>query len=193
MFLKFLFLSLLFSSFLYSALLKDIELKFKPTSSLSDYENMDLSNLSSTSISLGSFSDEREEKGLIGENREDEDKGKVLPVTTKTPVSDFLKETYKKLLKDIGIKIVDGSPKTLEAKVIKFFAEEKNLYRAEVWLEIELKKDGALIFEERIMGSAKRFGRSYKLENYFEVLSDAIIDSFASLFQNEGFLKALKQ
>lgn len=190
---KFLFLSLLCSSFLYSALLKDVELKFKPTSSLSDYENMDLSSLSSISISLGNFSDEREKKELIGENREDEDKGKVLPVTTTTSVSDFLKETYKKILKDIGIKIVDGSPKTLEAKVIKFFVEEKNLYKAEVWLDIELKKDGVLIFEERIMGSAKRFGRSYKLENYYEVLSDAIIDGFAQLFQNQKFIKALKE
>lgn len=193
MFLRFLFFSLLCSSFLYSALLKGIELKFKPTSSLADYENMDLSSLSSISISLGNFIDEREEKELIGENKEKEDKGKVLPVTTITSVSDFLKETYKKLLKDIGVKIVDGSPKTLEAKVIKFFVEEKNLYRAEVWLDIELKKDGVLIYQERIMGSAKRFGRSYKLENYFEVLSDAIIDSFASLFQNERFLNSLKK
>lgn len=193
MFLRFLFFLLLFSSFLSSALLKDVELKFKPTSSLSDYEDMDLSSLSSISISLGNFIDEREEKELIGENREDEDKGKVLPVTTITLVSDFLKETYKKLLKDIGIKIVDGSPKTLEAKVIKFFVEEKNLYKAEVWLDIELKKDGVLIFNEKIMGSAKRFGRSYKLENYFEVLSDAIIDGFALLFQNLKFTKALKE
>lgn len=193
MFLRFLFLSLICSSFLYSALLKDVELKFKPTSSLSDYENMDLSGLSSISISLGNFSDEREKKELIGENREDEDKGKVLPVTTTTSVSDFLKEIYKKILKDIGIKIVDGSPTILEAKVVKFFVEEKNLYKAEVWLDIELKKDGVLIFEERIMGSAKRFGRSYKLENYYEVLSDAIIDGFAQLFQNRKFTKALKE
>lgn len=180
-------------SFIYPALLKDISLKFTPTSSLADYENLDLSGLSSVSISLGNFIDERENKELIGENREDEDKGKILQVTTAIPVSDFLKEVYKKLLKDVGIKIVDGSQKILEVNIVKFYVEERNLYKAEVWLDVKLKKDGYLIFSERVMGSVKKFGRSYKLENYLEVLSDAIIDGFASLFQNGKFTKALKE
>ncbi len=193
MFWKFLFLIFLFPPFIFSGLLKDINLKFRPTSSLADYDNLDLSGLSSLSISFGDFIDEREDKELIGENREDEEKGKILPVTTATPVSEFLKETFSKLFKDIDLKVSEGSPKTIEIKIIKFFVEERNLYKAEVWLDVKLKKGNEILWEDRIMGSAKRFGRSYKLENYLEVLSDAIIDCFASLFQNGKFTRALKE
>jgi len=193
MFLRFLFLILFIPFFSFSGILKDVNLKFKPTSSLSDYDNLDLSGLSSVSISFGNFSDERENKELIGENREDEEKGKILPVTTATPVTEFLKEAFLKLFKDIGLKVSEGSSKTIDFKVVKFFVEEKNLYKAEVWLDIQIKKDGKILWEDRIMGSAKRFGRSYKLDNYLEALSDAVIDCFASLFQNGKFTKALKE
>ncbi|MEJ5166721.1 MAG: hypothetical protein WHV67_06810 [Thermoanaerobaculia bacterium] len=193
MFLRFFLLFILFSHFVFPAILKDVVLKFKPTSSLSDYDNLDLSGLTNVSLCLGDFYDEREDKNLIGENKEEEDKGKILPVTTATPVGDFLKEVYTKLFKDVGIKIVQNGEKKLELKIIKFYVEEKNLYKAEVWLDIKILKGGSVLWEDRIMGSAKRFGRSYKLENYLESLSDAILDGFASLFQNGKFLEAIKK
>lgn len=180
-------------SFIFAGLLKDVNLKFRPTSSLADYDYLDLSGLSSVSISLGNFIDEREDKNLIGENREDENEGKILQVTTITPIPEFLKEVFSRLFKDVGVKISDGNPKVLELQVIKFYAEEKNLYKAEVWLDLKLKKGNVVLWEDRVMGSVKRFGRSYKLENYLEALSDAIIDCFASLFQNGKFTKALKE
>lgn len=189
---RFLFLIFCIPSLIFSGSLKDVALKYKPTSSLSDYENLDISGLSSVSLSLSTFIDDREKKDLIGENREDEEKGKVLPVTTATPVKDFLREVFSKLFKDTGIKIDESSPKVLEVKIIKFFVEEKNLYKAEVWLDLKLSRGGALLWEDRVMGSAKRFGRSYKLDNYLESLSDAILDCFASLFQNKKFTDALK-
>lgn len=193
MLLRFFLLIILSSNFVFPALLKDIVLKFKPTSSLSDYDNLDLSGLTNVSLCFGNFYDEREDKNLIGENKEEEDKGKILPVITATPVGDFLKEVFTKLFKDVGIKIVQTGEKTLELKVIKFYVEEKNLYKAEVWLDIKISKGGSILWEDRIMGSAKRFGRSYKLENYLESLSDAILDAFASLFQNGKFLEAIKK
>jgi hypothetical protein len=42
-------------------------------------------------------------------------------------------------------------------------------------------------------GDATRFGRSYKLENYYEVLSDAIVNTVNSMLQSADFLKALSQ
>lgn len=189
---RFILFFLCFSNFIFSGLLKDVDLKYKPTSSLADYDNLDLSGLYNVSISLGDFIDEREDKNLIGENREDEEKGKILPVTTATPVKDFLKDVFSKLFRDTGIKINESSPKVLEVRIIKFFVEERNLYKAEVWLDIKLLKGETVLWEDRVMGSAKRFGRSYKLDNYLESLSDAILDSFASLFQNRKFLDAIK-
>lgn len=193
MLLRFFLLLILSSNFIFPAILKDVVLKYKPTSTLSDYDNLDLSGLSTVSLSLGAFTDEREDKSLIGENKEEEDRGKILPVTTATPVGDFLKEVFKKLFKDVGIKINESSSKVLELKVIKFYVEERNLYKAETWFDIKLLKDGTILWEDRIMGSAKRFGRSYKLDNYLESLSDSILDAFASLFQNGKFLEAIKK
>ncbi len=40
-------------------------------------------------------------------------------------------------------------------------------------------------------GDATRFGRSYKLENYYEVLSDAIVNTVSSMLQSVPFQKAL--
>ena len=40
-------------------------------------------------------------------------------------------------------------------------------------------------------GTAKRFGRSCKFENYYEALSDALMAVAYKLLQNEPFLKAV--
>jgi hypothetical protein len=42
-------------------------------------------------------------------------------------------------------------------------------------------------------GNASNFGRSYKAENYQEVLSTAILNMVAALVKQEGFLRALRQ
>jgi hypothetical protein len=51
---------------------------------------------------------------------------------------------------------------------------------------------GKSLWEGNTTGSSTRFGRSYKLDNYHETLSDAIIDATGSLLQNSGFQDALK-
>ena len=42
-------------------------------------------------------------------------------------------------------------------------------------------------------GTAKRFGRSYQPENYYETLSDAYLDAIQGLLNNEGFKKAMQK
>ncbi len=190
---KIFFIIFLIPQFLLPALLKDVTLRYKPTSTFADYPDLNLSGLSNIKIKLGDFIDERENVKLIGENREDEDEGKILPVTTKSSVPDFLKETFGILFKDLGIGISESSNIIFNLNIKKFMVIETNLYRAEVSFNVSLLKNGNLVYDENVRGSAKRFGRSYKLDNYLESLSDAILDAFASLFKNERFLKALKE
>ncbi len=187
------FIVFLIPQFLLPALLKDITLRYKATSTFADYPDLNLSGLSKIKIKLGDFIDERENFNLIGENREDEDEGKILPVTTKSSVPDFLKETFAILFKEVGLGVSESSDIVFNLSIKKFMVIETNLYRAEVSFNVTLLKKGNLVYDENIRGSAKRFGRSYKLDNYLESLSDAILDGFVSLFKNERFLKALKE
>jgi hypothetical protein len=48
-------------------------------------------------------------------------------------------------------------------------------------------KDGAGI----VNGDATRFGRSYKAENYFEVMTDMLLRATYNLLSSDGFRAAL--
>ena len=75
--------------------------------------------------------------------------------------------------------------------VKKFFCLEGNLYEAEVLLKIKVLADGETVWAGVAGGSSKRFGRSYKADNYYECLSDALIDAVVNLFKVETFRQAV--
>ena len=52
-------------------------------------------------------------------------------------------------------------------------------------------RDGQTLWSGLASGEAKRFGRSYKIENYYEVLSDALVNTVSSMLQSAEFQKAL--
>jgi hypothetical protein len=52
-------------------------------------------------------------------------------------------------------------------------------------------RDGQTLWSGNASGEATRFGRSYKLENYYEVLSDAVVNTVSSMLQSAEFQQAL--
>jgi hypothetical protein len=50
---------------------------------------------------------------------------------------------------------------------------------------------GRTLWSGLASGDATRFGRSYKLENYYEVLSDAVVNTVSSMLESAEFKKAL--
>jgi hypothetical protein len=54
-------------------------------------------------------------------------------------------------------------------------------------------RGGKTLWSGVASGDATRFGRSYKLENYYEVLSDAIVNTASSMLQSPEFQKALSE
>ena len=52
-------------------------------------------------------------------------------------------------------------------------------------------RSGKTLWSGSASGDATRFGRSYKLENYMEVLSDAVVNAASSMLQSAEFQKAL--
>jgi hypothetical protein len=172
-------------------LLENIALEWKPTSKVV---------LSATAptpvgrkIQFGAFGDARADKSLIGKNREEERQGTVLPVSTVTDVPSWTAAQLKYVLRQNGIDVVDeGGELTLDGDVEQFFVDETDAYRANIGVHLRLRDAGGnILWETSINANESRFGRSYKKENYCEVLSDALINVAGGLLKNGEFRSTL--
>lgn len=182
-------MAMTFAAYAAPKALEHVPLKWKPTSDL----KLGAVQESTTPIQFEDFKDARERPELIGENREDEDKGQVKPVTTTDDVGAFASTHMRELFKQAGLNTVasDGHV-IIKGEVKKFFVRETSTYQAEVAVHITVVgSNGATLWSGIATGDAKRFGRSFLLENYYEVLSDAIVNTVSSMLQSPEFQKAL--
>lgn len=170
----------------HAASLVNIPLKWRPTSDL----RLGVLQMSQAPVQFEAFRDARADKHAIGENRE-EDTPK--PVTTTDDVGAFVSAHMRSLFDQAGLKTVDSNGTvTIKGEVTQFFVRETSLYRSEVAVHLTVVgRDGKVLWSGTASGEAKRFGRSYKAENYYEVLSDAIVNTVSSMLQSAQFQKAL--
>ena len=169
-----------------AALLTHVPLKWKPTSDL----RLGVMQMSQAPIQFDVFRDVRADKEKIGENREDET---PKPVTTTDDVGAFVSTHMRQLFDQAGLKTVDSNGAvTIKGEVTQFFVRETSLYRSEVSVHLTVVgRDGKTLWSGTASGESKRFGRSYELEDYYEVLSDAIVNTVSSMLQSAQFQKAL--
>jgi hypothetical protein len=81
---------------------------------------------------------------------------------------------------------------TIHGEVKRFFVRETSTYQSEVIVHVTvLAQDGQKLWSGDAVGDARRFGRSYKLDNYYEALSNAIVNAVSSMLQSEEFGRAL--
>ena len=153
---------------------------------------LDVTQLAQKPIKLEKFADGRSDKMKIAENVEDDE---PRPVFCSSDVPDFIREVTRKELSLLGLTISDTNPSyTLVGDVSEFFVTEKNTYEAIVVVRYTLKdRNDKILYVGVARGNASNFGRSYKAENYQEVLSTAILNMVAALVKQEGFQKALRQ
>ena len=144
-------------------------------------------------VQIARLTDARKNPQVIGENRENADAGKILPVTTKDDVAAWCTDRLRILLEQLGLDVVESDGDViLGGQVRRFFVAETNTYEGDVGLKIEVKaKDGRLLWSGLANGVANRFGRSYKLENYYEVISDSLLDAVQKLVAHDNFIRAL--
>ena len=175
-----------FAAQAHAALLTNVPLKWKPTSDL----RLGVVEMSQAPIQFDAFQDVRPDKQKIGENREDET---PKPVTTTNDVGAFVGTHMRQLFDQAGLKTVDSNGAvTIKGEVTRFFVMETSLYRSEVSVHLTVvSRDGKTLWSGTASGEAKRFGRSYELEDYYEVLSDAIVNTVSSMLQSAQFQKAL--
>jgi hypothetical protein len=169
--------------------LENVPLQWKPTSELS-YGMV--SEMTKAPIQFEAFTDARDNHQLIGENREDKD---PKPVTTSDDVGAFVSTHMRELFNKAGLNTVDsGGAVTIKGEVKQFFVAETNTYKADVVVHLTvIGPGGATLWSGLASGDASRFGRSYKLENYYEVLSDSVVNTVSSMLQSSEFQKALAQ
>jgi hypothetical protein len=184
----FAFFVLTFGAYAAPKLLEHVSLQWKPTSQMS----LGGAQISQAPIQFEAFKDTRQKPELIGENREDDT---PKPVTTTDDVGAFVSTHMRELFNRAGLNTVDNNGAVIvKGEVQRFFVGETSTYQAEVEVHLTLmSRAGKKLWSGTASGDAKRFGRSYKLENYYEVLSDALVNTTSSILQSDQFQKAMPQ
>ena len=174
-----------------AAPLENIPLQWKPTSVFSEMGTLDLSGgVVTTKIRFEPLVDTRQDPARVAENRE---KAQVRPMTTSTDVAVFVTDHLKSTVRSAGLNVVDGDADiSVSGDIRKFFVTEDSTYNGEISLMIHVKdKSGKELWSGVVNGDATRWGRSYKAENYFEVMSDMILRATFNMLSNDGFHAAL--
>jgi hypothetical protein len=166
-----------------------IPLVWKPTTSMVPGGTIDLTGRANARLRV-EVTDNRSDPGFIGRNSE-----KLPPrkVTTPDSVAAFVNEHMKQLISSAGaIEVDDAGTVILKTEVQQFFVEETETYNGDVRLKVILvNSSGDPVWTGITSGTSIRFGRSYSPANYYETLSDSLIDAVHNLMQSETFRAAL--
>jgi hypothetical protein len=167
--------------------LENIPLVWKPTNR-KDTGVLNLGGMTSVKFRVEPFVDSRPDKKKIGENQE----GKLSkPVTTSGSVAAFCTEHFSEMLRQYGLSVVtEGGDVVVGGEVLEFMVIETNTYKGEVRLKLTVKRADKEEWIGVAAGTSSRFGRSYKAENYYETLSDALLEASERAVRDEGFRKA---
>ncbi len=186
----FLFVALLTSGCA-SQLHTNVPLVWKPTSDIHSITTKNLAPLCARKIKVDAFVDKRNTNTEIGKNIED---GTNKPVTTSEDIAAWSTDRFKKILVQYGVSPVENNADVvLKGEVLHFYVTEDKTYKGSIGLKITaMSSSGAVIWQGETTGSVKRFGRSYSLENYYEVLSDSYLEAINNLLTNTSFIQAFK-
>jgi hypothetical protein len=167
--------------------LDGIPLVWKPTNR-KDTGVLNLAGLTNVKFQVDPFTDTRSDKTRIGENQEDKT---AKMVTTSGNVAEFCTQQFSNMLKQYGLTVVpEGGDVVIGGQVLEFMVIETNTYKGEVRLKVSAKRGEKEEWVGVASGTSSRFGRSYKADNYYETLSDALLEAAERAVKDEGFRKA---
>lgn len=171
----------------------DVPLIWRPTSTLQDFklQPLNLTQLRGIQIQIVPFANACSDKTLIGENREDKTSKTI---RTNADIAAFVTDHTKDILKGLGFPFTDKPEQAnaiLSGEVLSFGVVERDTYVGDVRIKLIIRKGGELVWEGLALGQATRFGRSYKLENYYEVLTDSLLEAIARMAASQTFLDGL--
>jgi hypothetical protein len=169
--------------------MKGVPLAWTPTSTLAESMGpLNLLPLAKAKIWIKPFTDARPDKAVVGENQE-----KSIPhtVSTKDDVAAFLGEHMAGLYREAGLPMAskpEEATVTLSVEVLRCKVTEKDTYKGELSLMIQVESGGKAVWRGTMMGEASRWGRSYKLENYYEAICDSLMDMVGKSLKSDPFL-----
>ena len=168
--------------------LEGIPLVWKPTNR-KEAGVVNLGELVNVKIQVQGLVDTRSAKAKFGESQE----GKVpKPVTTSDSVAEFCTQNLRNVLKQYGLTVVpNGGDVVVGGEILEFMVIETNTYKGEVRLKLSVNRGGKTAWAGVTSGTSSRWGRSYKAENYYETISDSLLEATTNVIRDEGFRKAL--
>ena len=168
-----------------------VPMKFRPTSQMN--MNTFAGDLPESTVFVAPVTDARDRQDQVGENLEDE---KPVPVfASGTEPTEFVRGVMTSLLTRAGLQVGQDqgqADRALLTDLHHFWTQETNTYEAEVRATVTVQDQGGRqLWKGTVNGTAERFGRSLKAENYQEVFSDATLEMVEGLLNNPGFRAAL--
>lgn len=166
-----------------------IPLIWKPTKSYAQSGTTDTTGRARASLRV-EVTDNRGDPKIIGRNSE-----KIPPrkVTTRDNVAAFVSEHMKEVISSNGADVDDTGPVILKVEIQQFLVEETEIDRGDVRLKVKLvNSSGNDVWTGVTRGTSILFGRSYSAENYYEALSDSLVDAVRNLMRSETFHSALE-
>lgn len=190
---RFLFAALLVASgsAVASKNLSNIPLVWSPTQSFAEFGAIDLNGIANVKVQFNAFTDVRKNPSLIAENHE---KDPVRQVTTKDNVASFLTDHVKETFSKAGLNVVDtGGDVIVSGEIRDFFVNETDQYVGNITAYVTVTDAaGKVLWQGVAGGGATNFGRSYKADNYYETLSNAVLKLSNSMLNSPGFHSALQ-
>ena len=169
-----------------------MSLQWRPTSTLSETtERIELMPFVNVKVGMKPLVDLRKDKTFVGENRE---KSYSRYVTTTDDVPALLTSRVLDLMKEAGLPIsdkVEGANIVLTGEILRYGVTETQTYKGELRLLLEIHSGDKSVWKGVVVGRASRFGRSYKPDNYQEVLSDVVVEAVSRMLSDQTFLRVL--
>ncbi|KLD63641.1 hypothetical protein [Dyella japonica] len=170
--------------------LSNIPLVWSPTQSFAEFGAVDLNGIGKVKVQFNGFTDVRKNPALIAENHEKEP---ARQVTTKDNVAAYVTDHVKDTFSKAGINVVDsGGDVIVSGEIRDFFVNETDQYVGNVTVYVTMTNQaGKVLWQGVAGGGANNFGRSYKADNYYETLSNAVLKLSNSMLNSQGFRSAM--
>jgi hypothetical protein len=169
-----------------------VPMKFRPTSQLN--MNTFAGQLPELRVHVGEFTDARDNREQVGENLENKN---PIPIhASGIEPTQFVRDAMRDLMRKSGVPVSDdpaAADRVIAGDLQRFWTQETNTYESEIRVAVTVRdRGGRQVWTGVFNGSAERFGRSLKAENYQEVFSDAMVNMVEGMLNNAGFRDAMK-
>ena len=153
----------------------------------------DLSYVSLFKFNIMPFNDQRKEGQEIGRNISDQEKGKVYTITTNDNIPAWARKQFIRLMEEYGLNTgEDNKALSIQCTLLKLYVNESDRFRGNVLFRIEVyDPDKKLIWSGLTNGVSSRWGRTFKLENYYEAISYSFTEAVLSFLTDKSFQEAL--